>query len=35
MKGYTGINGWDPETGVPSKYKLRELGLDWALDFLP
>jgi aldehyde:ferredoxin oxidoreductase len=34
-EAYYGINGWDPETGVPSKYKLRELGLDWALDFLP
>jgi aldehyde:ferredoxin oxidoreductase len=31
---YYGINGWDSKTGVPSEYKLFELGLDWALEFI-
>ena len=26
---YYGINGWDPETGIPTKYKSMELGLGW------
>lgn len=33
-KAYYAVSGWDPETGVPSEYKLRELGLDWALDYI-
>jgi aldehyde:ferredoxin oxidoreductase len=28
------IKGWDPQTGVPTPEKLRELGLDWAVDML-
>ncbi len=27
--------GWDPQTGVPTPEKLRELGLNWALEMLP
>ncbi|TFG59180.1 MAG: aldehyde ferredoxin oxidoreductase, partial [Spirochaetales bacterium] len=30
-EAYYVINGWDPATGIPGEYKLRELGLDWAL----
>ena len=32
---YYAICGWNPKTGVPTAYKLKELGLDWAADFLP
>jgi aldehyde:ferredoxin oxidoreductase len=28
------IKGWDPQTGVPTPEKLRELGLDWAIEML-
>jgi len=28
LKDYYDICGWDPETGVPTKEKLTELGLD-------
>ncbi|RKX73481.1 MAG: aldehyde ferredoxin oxidoreductase [Spirochaetes bacterium] len=31
---YYGICGWDPLSGVPSEYKLVELGLDWALKYI-
>jgi len=31
---YYGICGWDPRSGIPSEYKLVELGLDWALKFI-
>jgi aldehyde:ferredoxin oxidoreductase len=31
---YYGMNGWDPKTGIPSKYKMTELGLSWAMNFL-
>ncbi len=24
--------GWDPETGAPTREKLRELGIEWAAD---
>jgi aldehyde:ferredoxin oxidoreductase len=27
---YYGMMGWDPKTGVPSKYKLEELNIGWA-----
>ncbi len=33
-RAYYAINGWDPETGVPSPYKLKEMGLDWALEYI-
>jgi aldehyde:ferredoxin oxidoreductase len=26
--------GWDPQTGIPKAEKLRQLGLDWAIDIL-
>lgn len=28
------IKGWDPETTMPSREKLRELGIEWAADLL-
>jgi aldehyde:ferredoxin oxidoreductase len=28
---YYGMMGWDPKTGVPSKYKLEELNIGWAV----
>lgn len=31
IKHYYEIMGWDPETGIPSKGKLLELGLDWLV----
>lgn len=31
---YYAINGWDKKTGIPDKYKLMELGLEWALNFI-
>jgi aldehyde:ferredoxin oxidoreductase len=27
-------NGWDVETGIPSRAKLESLGLDWVADLL-
>jgi aldehyde:ferredoxin oxidoreductase len=27
-------NGWDVETGVPTRYKLESLGLGWVADLL-
>jgi len=27
--------GWDPQTGIPTPEKLRELELNWALEMLP
>jgi aldehyde:ferredoxin oxidoreductase len=29
---YYGLMGWDPETGLPTRAKLYELGLDWVVD---
>lgn len=29
---YYAMMGWDPETGVPTKAKLAELGIDWVFD---
>jgi aldehyde:ferredoxin oxidoreductase len=26
--------GWDPETGVPTRERLRELGIEWVADLL-
>lgn len=28
------LKGWDPESGVPTKQRLENLGLDWAADLL-
>lgn len=30
-EAYYAINGWDAKTGIPGEYKMRELGLDWAV----
>jgi aldehyde:ferredoxin oxidoreductase len=30
LEMYYGMMGWDPKTGVPSKYKLEELNIGWA-----
>jgi aldehyde:ferredoxin oxidoreductase len=35
VRMYYGIMGWDEETGVPLAGKLHELGISWAVDFLP
>ncbi len=32
LDDYYGIMGWDLESGNPTPGKLRELGLEWALD---
>ncbi|UCB44447.1 MAG: aldehyde ferredoxin oxidoreductase C-terminal domain-containing protein, partial [Spirochaetota bacterium] len=31
---YYGMMGWNPDTGIPSSYKLMELDLDWLLNDL-
>ena len=31
---YYGMMGWDPQSGVPSKYKLEELNVGWTLPLL-
>jgi aldehyde:ferredoxin oxidoreductase len=28
------LKGWDVETGVPTRERLRELGIEWAADKL-
>ncbi len=28
------LKGWDPETGVPTRARLAELGIEWAADLL-
>ncbi|MGB9976282.1 aldehyde ferredoxin oxidoreductase family protein [Thermovenabulum sp.] len=33
LKDYYKVRGWDLETGVPTKDKLKELGLDFALEY--
>ena len=32
---YYGMMGWDKETGVPLPEKLQELGVSWAVEYLP
>ncbi|MBN1399795.1 MAG: aldehyde ferredoxin oxidoreductase C-terminal domain-containing protein, partial [Anaerolineae bacterium] len=32
---YYGMMGWDPETGLPTVEKLQELGVGWAVEYLP
>jgi aldehyde:ferredoxin oxidoreductase len=34
LEGYYALRGWDPETGWPTPEKLRELGLDEAIERL-
>ena len=29
-----GLKGWNPATGLPTREKLEELSLGWAVDFL-
>ena len=31
---YYGMMGWDYNTGIPNRWKLEELGIGWAADFL-
>ena len=35
LQTYYGMMGWDPETGVPLAYKLQELDVAWATEYLP
>jgi aldehyde:ferredoxin oxidoreductase len=35
MHTYYGMMGWDSETGVPTVGKLQELGVGWAVEYLP
>ena len=32
---YYAMMGWDQETGIPSEVKLQELGVGWAVEYLP
>lgn len=32
---YYGMAGWDEETGVPKRWKLSELSIDWVEKYLP
>ncbi len=32
---YYAMMGWDPETGVPLPWKLQELDVPWAVEYLP
>jgi len=32
---YYGMMGWDRETGIPLPEKLHELGVSWAVEYLP
>ena len=34
VRTYYGMMGWDPETGVPTKHRLQELGVGWAAELL-
>lgn len=35
LQAYYGMIGWDEESGVPTVSKLHELGVSWAVDYLP
>ncbi len=35
IRTYYGMMGWDRETGIPLPDKLHELGVSWAVEFLP
>ncbi|MFO7917463.1 MAG: aldehyde ferredoxin oxidoreductase family protein [Anaerolineae bacterium] len=35
LQNYYGMIGWDEESGVPTVAKLHELGVSWAVDYLP
>jgi aldehyde:ferredoxin oxidoreductase len=28
------IKGWDPETAIPTRERLRDLGIEWAADWV-
>ncbi|GAB4559554.1 MAG: aldehyde ferredoxin oxidoreductase family protein [Anaerolineae bacterium] len=32
---FYGMMGWDPQTGVPTIYKLQELDIEWVAEHLP
>jgi len=32
---FYGMMGWDENTGVPSRWKLGELGIEWAAEEMP
>ena len=34
LKLYYGMMGWDEETGIPTRAKLEELGIGWALPIM-
>ena len=34
LSGYYEARGWDPETGIPTEKKLKELGLDFVIGHL-
>jgi aldehyde:ferredoxin oxidoreductase len=34
LEMYYGMMGWDPKTGVPSKYKMEELNIGWAFPLM-
>ena len=35
LRTYYGMMGWDQETGAPTATKLHELGVGWAVEYLP
>jgi len=35
LQTYYGMIGWDEGSGVPTASKLHELGVSWAVDYLP
>jgi aldehyde:ferredoxin oxidoreductase len=35
LSTYYGMMGWDPETGIPTLAKLRELDIEWVAEHLP
>jgi len=35
IQTYYGMAGWNEETGVPRAAKLHELGVSWAVEYLP
>ncbi len=34
LEMYYGMMGWDPKTGIPSRYKLEELNIGWTFPLL-
>jgi aldehyde:ferredoxin oxidoreductase len=35
IHNFYAVMGWDPATGIPTVGKLAELGVSWAVDYLP